>query len=602
MKMFFVIIFLLLLNRTAGQETKEYQMEEVVVTASRIPISFSKLMRSVFVFDSLDIKKLPVTNIQDLLRYVGGVDLRTRGVEGVQSDVGIRGGTFEQTLIMIDGVKIIDPQTGHHNLNLPLSLDNIERIEVLRGQGSRMFGANAFSGAINFITKKSTKPLLSISALGGQNALFETNFYGSYPIGITGNSLSFSRKKSDGYRHNTAFEITNFSAAQNIFLEEGTVNCFFGYIDKKFGANSFYSDRFPNQWEHTTTKIFKASAELGKNPYSFSPKIFWRRGDDDFRLDNTRPDWYRNLHKTTSYGAELQTFIQSSFGAISVGAEIIQVNITSTNLGKHRRTMGGFFGEIIVEPTANFTSSIGYFAYKYSNIGWKFWPGLDIGYQFSPAIRLFASYGKAFRIPTFTELYYRDPRNIGNPNLAYEKTSNFELGFVWSKGFLETNASVFFKNGKNLIDWIRLSRQEPWRAENVSSVRTIGTEFTSTFYPQILNSSLPFKKISVAYAYLSSDRKTGIYESKYVLDHLRHQLLIHLTHHLPFNAEQNWSFRFRDRENYGSYFIVDVQISARVENVDFFLRATNLFNHPYTDIFGVPQPGRWLSAGIKFSV
>ncbi|MEW6701979.1 MAG: TonB-dependent receptor plug domain-containing protein, partial [Bacteroidota bacterium] len=240
-KFFSIIILLLLLTELAAQQTKEYKIDEVVVTASRIPMNYSKLLRTVSVINSFDIKKLPVNNIQDLLQHVGAVDLRARGVEGVQADAGIRGGTFEQTLILIDGVKIIDPQTGHNNLNLPISLDNVERIEVLKGEGSRMFGANAFSGAVNIITKKSKAPLLSFSALGGQNALFETNLFGTYPIGFTGNNFYFSKKKSDGYRYNTGFEITNFSAGQNIFLEEGIINFLFGYTDKKFGAYNFYS-------------------------------------------------------------------------------------------------------------------------------------------------------------------------------------------------------------------------------------------------------------------------------------------------------------------------------------------------------------------------
>lgn len=597
-----IIIFLLLLTKLAAQQTKEYKIDEVVVTASRIPISSSKLLRTVSVINSLDIKKLPVNNIQDLLQHAGAVDLRARGVEGVQADAGIRGGTFEQTLILIDGVKIIDPQTGHHNLNLPISLDNIERIEVLKGEGSRIFGANAFSGAVNIITKKSKDPLLSLSTLGGQNALFETSFYGAYPIGITGNNFFFSKKKSDGYRYNTGFEIINFSAGQNIFLEEGIVNFLFGYTDKKFGANSFYSDRFPNQWERTTTKIFNASAEFGRNNFSFSPKIFWRRNNDDYKLDNTRPDWYRNIHKTNTYGAEIQSSFKSNLGAASIGAEINQENISSTNLGNRTRTKGGFFGELLIEPAENLTSSIGFFAYNYSNIGWKLWPGFDIGYQFSQTVRVFASYGKAFRIPTFTELYYTSPANMGNPNLEYEETTNFELGLALSKSFLQTNASVFIKDGKNLIDWVRLSKQEPWKVENVTEVKTIGTELTFTFYPQTLNSALPFKKIEVGYTYLSVGRKTGAYESKYLLDNLRNQLLIHITHNLPFNAEQNWSFRFKERENYESYFIIDVQIAYRIENFDLFLRAANLFNKSYTDISGIPQPGRWVSAGLKYLI
>lgn len=240
-------------------QEKEFKLDEVVVTAGRIPISFSNLGRSVIVLNAEEIKSLPVSNITGLLRYINSIDLKMRGFEGVQSDAGIRGGTFEQTLILVDGVKLSDPQTGHHNLNIPVSLENIERIEVLKGQGSRIFGANAFSGAVNIITKKSKKSLLSILAQGGEHNLYNLDVATFYPIFSIGNSISFSKKKSNGYTHNTNFDITQFSFNQNYTIAENNIALFFGYIDKKFGANNFYSDRFPNQWPDNLFPEFENS-------------------------------------------------------------------------------------------------------------------------------------------------------------------------------------------------------------------------------------------------------------------------------------------------------------------------------------------------------
>ncbi len=600
-KLYFAFHFFFAFNIFIFSQGTEYKLEEVVVTASKTPVSFAHLARAVLVINSDEIKSLPVNNIQDVLKYSGSVDLRTRGIEGIQGDAAIRGGSFEQTLILINGVKISDPQTGHHNLNIPLLLGNVERIEILKGQGSRIFGPNAFGGAVNFITKKGNESLLSISALGGERSLYETSFSASYPFGILGNTFTFSKKKSDGYRYNTQFDITNFSLNQSISFGKQVTNLFFGYVDKKFGANSFYSNLFPDQWERTTTKIFTASSDIELASLIVSPKLFWRRNDDDYRLDNRRPDWYRNITKSYSYGAELLSTINTSAGTASISAEIANEDLASSNLGSHQRTKGGVSGEFSFNLFEKLFVSTGFFVYNYSSIGWRFWPGIDVAFQLSDNSKIFASTGKAFRLPTFTELYYVSPANIGNPNLKYEEVINYELGFSFSQKFFDTNVNVFLNDGKNLIDWVRSSVQEPWKVENVSNLKTIGVEFGFTFYPEKIFSESPFRKVGLQYTYLSSDRKTGNYQSKYLLDYLRHQLLFSLSHSLPFGIQQNWILRFKDRESFRSYFIIDTQLTSRVENFNFFIRANNLFNKTYLDIAGIPMPGRWISVGLEFT-
>lgn len=596
-----IVIFIFYGIITFSQE-KEYKLDEVVVTANRTPITFSNLSRMVTVLTYNDIKNLPVNNVQDLLQYINAVDLKVRGTEGVQADAGIRGGTFEQTLILIDGIKVSDPQTGHHNLNLPITLDNIERIEVLKGQGSRIFGPNAFAGAVNIITKKTKGKALSISAAGGEHNLYDLNLYSSYPILNTGSNISLSRKKSDGYRDNTNFDITTFSFGQNIWVNNKPINIYFGYIDKKFGAYNFYSDLFPNQWERTITKILNVSAELGDSNLSLTPKAYWRRNNDDYILDKTRPDWYHNIHKTNSYGLEIQSSLKSSIGTTSLGAEVNKDEIISTNLGNHIRTKGGFFVEHLYDKLENITVSAGFYIYNYSNIGWKFWPGIDASYKLTPASKIFASYGKAFRIPTFTELYYKSPANMGNPNLKHEETTNYEIGFsTFHKNYM-TEISLFYKNGSNIIDWGRISKEEPWRVENIANVKTFGTELNFQVFLKQIYSKLLLNKVELNYTYLTMNRTTGKYESKYLLDHLKHQLLININHDLPLKMNLSWFFRFEERINFDSYLIVDLQLNYNLKKFNFFMRTTNLFNKSYFDFAGLPLPGRWITAGIKYNI
>ena len=578
-----------------------HEMNEVVVSAARVPLTFSDLARTVIVLDQSTISAMSTDNIQDLLKYVGGVDLKLRGVEGVQGDISIRGGTSEQTLILIDGIKLSDPQTSHHNLNLPVTLENIERIEILKGHGSRIYGPNAFSGAVNIITKKERLPSLGISMLGGEHNLFETNFSASYPVGITNNTVSVSKKKSDGYTFNTAFDITNFFLQQSTELGGNNINVMFGYDDKKFGANSFYSNLFPNQWEHTTTKLLAGTADLQAGILILSPKVYWRRNDDDFFLDHNRPDWNRNIHQTNSYGGEIQSSVKSSIGTTTFGGEFAEDEIASTNIGDHTRTKGGFFAEQVIEPLKNFSSSFGIFAYNYSGIGWKFWPSIDAAYHLSDQAKIYGSIGRAFRMPTFTDLYYVSPANIGNPNLIYEETTNYELGFSFLESFIDAGMSVFLNDGHNLIDWVRNTDSAPWTVQNVANVKTYGVELNTTVDLRKLLENPILRTVGVSYTYLTANRQTGNYQSKYLLDHLNHQLIVNLTNTLPLGILQSWSFRYEDRQNYQSHFLLDTQLTKHFSDFELLFRANNLFNKTYSDFPGVLLPGRWLSVGLKYS-
>jgi vitamin B12 transporter len=600
-KLFPVFIFLLLPGVFYAQDITEYKLNEIVTSASRIPVEFSNLSRSVVLISPREIQSAPVNSIQDLLKYAPGVDLRTRGVDGVQSDIGIRGGSFEETLVLIDGIKISDAQTGHHNLNLPLPLNSIEKIEILKGQGARIYGANTFSGAVNFITRKEKQFSFDAQITGGGNGLYGASIYNSNSFGAFNSNISFSKDKSDGYRANTAFDIINFFYNSSLSFPDGSINLIAGYNDKKFGANNFYSDKYPNQWEHTTTRIAALTGNWELGTLALTPKVFWRRNDDDYILDNTRPGWYRNLHKTNSFSVELQTSFSTSLGSTSLGTEITYDKIESTNLGNHNRTKGGLFAEQAFSPLSNINISTGFFLYNYSGSGWKLWPGFDISYLINSNIKIFASAGKAFRIPTFTELYYKSPANMGSSGLVIEETVNYEIGASYFAGTVQLNGSLFYKEGKNIIDWVRASADDIWTVRNETRLNTLGFEAGILLLTKKIAGNIPVSNISVNYTYLSMDRNTSRYESRYALDHLRHQLIISVGNELFYDITQSWLLRYEERENFEDHFIVDSQISKTFGYITIVIKAANLFNQSYLDLGGIPLPGRWISASVKFS-
>ncbi|MHB8336582.1 MAG: TonB-dependent receptor plug domain-containing protein [Ignavibacteriaceae bacterium] len=582
-----------------SQNLPQYNLNDVIVTASRVPLTFSDLTRDVVVIDKEEIKKLPVSSVQELLQYVLGLGLEQRGIDGVQSDVTIRGGNSEETLIMIDGVSINDPQTGHHNLNLPVPLQDVQKIEILEGPGSSIYGANAFSGVINIITKKGNDKSLSLGAEGGENGYYKGSIYMAYPFGIINNHFAVSKKKSDGYIHNTDFDITNFSYGVSLNTKAGMMNLFFGYDDKKYGANSFYSVLFPNQWEHTTTKLLSLTGDIGTSNFILSPKIYWRRNDDSYLLDYTNPPFYHNIHQTNIYGAELQASIISGIGTTSFGGDYNSDNIKSNNLGDHSRERKGFFAEQTFSSIQDLTIIANGFAYDYPTIGWKFWPDLDLGYNVTKNFRVFGTIGRAFRIPSYTELYYTSPTSMGNPNLVYEETTDYEVGMNFNHPLYSAKISLFRKEGKNLIDWVRENNNQPWTATNIATLNTNGIELSFMLQTDKLIHDFPVNQINISYSYLNSGKNTMQFQSQYLLDYLRHQLIISVDNTWWYGIRQNWEVRYDDRVNFEDYFLVDTQISKEFDQFEVFVKATNLFNKPYSEISGIPLPGRWVTAGVQ---
>jgi vitamin B12 transporter len=601
-KFLFIFSLLTCLSISIFSQEKEYQLNEVVVTAERTPIYFSDLNRDVKIIGPDEIKNLPVNSIQDVLQFVNGVDLQSRGISDVQADVSIRGGNYNETLVLIDGVKVNDPQTGHHDLNLPISLDNVERIEILKGPGSKIYGPDAFSGIINIITKKGSEEDLSLDLTGGQNSYYKGGLYFALPVGSLNNHFSFYKEKSDGYRYNTAFDIINFSYNSAINFNSGSLNLLYGYNNKKFGANGFYAAEYKNQWEHTSTHFLNFGGDFNFDNLTITPKLYWRRNNDDYQLDFTDPSYYENNHHTDVFGTEVQASLKSDIGTSSIGGEYSQDQIKSNNLGDHKRDKKGVFLEQDFSSIGNFNFVAGAFLYNYAGLGWKFWPGIDLGYQINSSLRLFGSVGEAFRIPTYTELYYSSPIQHGNPNLNSEETRHYEVGLRYLRSAYNISFSIFRKEGKNLIDWVKDSTSQPWAAENISKINTDGFEVSFGINPKMIIEDLPFTQFSIGYTYLDEDKNSPYLLSVYLLNYLRHQLNISLVNNWWFDIKESWNINYEDRVNYGDYFLIDTQISRKIGYVNLYIKATNLLNKSYEQISGVPMPGRWIYTGIKLTL
>lgn len=597
-----IIIIFMTINTLFAQDSLKHKLSEIVVTSLHRPTLLLDVNKNIEIFPLQKIESAPINSVNEFLNYSNSVELNSRGTNGVQSDIGIRGGNFEQTLIMLDGIKIIDPQTGHHNLNLPITLLNIEQIEVVKGNSSNRNGANAFSGMVNFRTKRNKFNSLSTFFEAGDFGFYSSSAFASYNLGNVSNNFAIEKNHSNGYRTNTEFDITNISYGATFSTSKSVFDVFVGFNDKSFGANSFYTTTFPLQFEKTKTTFAKISAEFGDNNLNYSTKIYWRNNEDEFLLDKNNPQFYKNNHFTNIFGAEADLFLISNFGKSSFGGEFVYDKIESSNLSNHNRNRFGIFIEHNFPKYENLSLGLSGFAYNYSTIGFKFWPGIELGYSASKNVNLFANFSRGFRIPTYTELFYKSPTVMGNSTLTYEETTNYEVGIKYYNPIFTFSSTVFYKIGTNLIDYIQVNPQTAWTATNIAKLNTSGIELNMDFdLSQILSQNL-INKIELKYSFLNSDYRQEKYESRYLLKYLKHQGIIVINHNLFLNITTNWFFRVEDRYNSESSFITDLQISKSLNNFEFFVKSSNLFNVSYSDFVGIPLPGRWVSGGIKLSL
>ncbi len=605
MYLFYCIIILSVLSDILfGQQLPNYSIDEVKITAHRTASVYNETVRGVVVIDKSQIAALPVQSVQDLLEYVAGLDIQTRGPMGVQGDISLRGSTFEQVQVLINGIKLNDPQTGHHNLNIPIQPQDIERIEILKGGAARTFGQNAFAGSINIITRIPEKREYSATLLAGDYGYYEGAFSISDDEPVSGSPfISFSQRGANGYKRNTDFSITNFFY-QGKFGKRGQSKIMGGYNGRHFGANGFYSARFPTQWEKTETFFagYNGDYNLSKS-WKLVSRLYWRQHYDNFLLKREDPSFYNNKHRSNVLGAEIGvSYFSKKCGTISFGAELRREMLKSNNLGIRERDFVGFYAEQFFQ-SGRFTITPGLYANYFSDYDWQFFPGLDIGIKISQNIRGYASVGRSFRIPSYTDLYYRDPVNIGNPNLKPDQAWNYEVGLrLNAKGVIVEGAG-FRRQGINLIDWLRqpidsLNSNTTWRAENIGSIITQGTEVTLVLLPTIWAGIGNFflNKLQFSYAYLDQERVKG--EQRYAQTFLRHQLI--LSGMFRITSKLQWSLiaKHEVRRITGEVFLLDSKIQWNEKYFSVFLEGTNLLERVYTDGTGLLMPSRWIRGGV----
>ncbi len=586
----------------AGEEPV-YTAPTVLVSASRIidPVDFASAGRRTLVLDREEIRRLASRTISDLLAALPGVDARVRGPHGVQTDLEMGGATFSQVLLLVDGMRVNDPQTGHHTLNLPLSPEDLDRVEILYGPGSSVHGPDAFGGVINLVTRQQPVRRIDVSSRWG-NSLDDS---GVEAVGGDASlrygwrreqaSLWFSagKSRSDGYRAGTSFDADRFYLSGSVPTAGGELRLQGGAERKDFGANDFYAPYASG--ERTRTWLFQArfsrSSAAGRKILT---RIYYRRHRDRFALIDANPEFYLNRHLNQLGGIEAYgTVAAGRWGQVIAGGEAARETIDSNNLGEHDQNRGAFFAEY-GGGLGRWRLSAGIRTDRHERFGWEASPSIGVTHQWKET-DWFASVGRSYRAPSFTDLYYSDPVNKGNADLGAERAWSYEGGVrLPSLRGVRAQVAGFARYERSVVDFVRPVPEadddpEPWKARNLGEMRTAGVELR-------IGRAWDVARLDAAYTLVDKQQTLGSgLQSKYVFTHPRHLFSLRLDHQLPAGLHLGWQVGAKEREFLEDFAVIDLVLSRSFAYGRSLLRVSNLTDERYQAVRGVPQPGRWVS-------
>lgn len=586
-----------------SQNKKEEQaLDSIVIKSTRIDLPFKENSRTINVITSTVIKNSAATNVADLLQQVAGVDIRRRGTAGSQADLYIRGGGFDQTLLLIDGIKMDDSQTGHHTMNAALPIEVIERIEVIKGPAARVFGQNAFTGAINIVTKKKLSNTVSANIEAGSFGQLNGSVTAGKEFENSSIIAHVGILTSDGYRHNSDYENKNYLLKGIFNKKQQPIEVIATFFDKKFGANGFYaSANATEQYEETQSSLLGASTTFRTEKFKITPRVYWKRGQDEYVYIRDNPSVYRNLHITNKVGVETNASYTSDLGITGFGVDISRVFINSNNLGNRNRTMANLFlehrfkladGQIDITPGVAVT--------YFSDFKFHAFPGLDIGFKLSDNLKAYGNLGVTYRIPTYTDLYYNDRSTIGNPNLKPEEAFAQEIGLKYNSERFTASVAIFNRDADNLIDFIRPDTEPDTKyvATNIAKVNTKGFEFNADYRFKLnkFNQTLSF-----GYNFLDDDILDQNKDlSRYSLNTLKHQFITRFTSKLFKNVRQNIIYKHAERTVGTSYNVWDASIIVDFNKFSFTATANNIFNADYIETGYVPMPPSNVLFGLRY--
>ena len=562
----------------------------IVVTGTFAPLPLSEASRAVVSINTRE-DELLYNAFPDYLQLDPSIDLRQRGGDGIQADLSIRGSSFGQSLVLLNGLRINDAQTGHHNLDIPLPLETISSVEVLHGVGSTLYGADAMGGAVNFITARPARSELRARLGLGNFGFNQQRLVGSYLGDKWSEQLSASRDFSTGFRPDRDYRSSSISSDTWVKSSLGDTHILAAGSDRPFGADQFYGN-FPS-WERTKSWFASLSQDLGSET---NMTFGYRRHSDEFILVRDDPSLYENNHVSQSWQAALRRSSPLSNDLrLAYGADAQGDVIDSTSLGHHSRNRGAAYLNADLQLLHRVFLSLAAREELFSGGRTEFSPSASGSVWLGKGLKLRASASRGFRLPTYTDLYYRDPANIGNPLLKPESAWSFEAGPEWNLGTrTSVELTAFHRSERNDIDYVRSSDSAPWQAANIDNLAFTGVEAA-------LHISLPrTQRLDLAYTALHGSQESlpGL-TSKYVFEYPSN------------NAVFSWTGQIKDQVGFRTrvgvvqrvgrdpYPLWDMAFCRTVGRVRPYLQLSNLSNTEFQEIPGVDMPGRSIIGGVE---
>ena len=615
--LFVILIFQSLTIPTIAQDNKEeIELDQVeLISSPRIEISNTDNSISILTISNEEIQKSTATSISELLQQVAGLDIRRRGAEGMQADLYIRGGSFDQTLLLIDGIKVEDPQTGHHTMNMTIPLGVIEKIEIIKGSASRIYGQNAFTGAVNIVTKNNIKNDTSVEIGGGSFDQKRGSLTIQKELKNSDILFNYNRKESEGYRYNTDYKNDEFFMKSNFKIKDQKISAIGVFNERKFGANGFYASPLAiDQYEETQASLVGFSTTYKKNDFTIKPKLYWKRNQDMYVYLRQDPSVYRNLHISNKVGVELNGSKLNSLGNLGLGFDLSKVSLSSNNLGQKNRTMLNMFIEQQLKfnnDKIDFTPgvAISYFSDVLTNLNYKdnffnnlfFYPGVDFGYRFNGNMKLYSNVGYTYRIPTYTDLFYSSPTTLGNENLKLEKALTKEIGLKYLKNNFNLNLSVYRRDASDIIDYVRNSESEPWQANNIREIITDGFELNIGY--KFYLGAFRTQKITIGYSNINDELlETNFAFSRYALNSLKNQITANYMFEINDKIDSTIAFKNAERSNEEKYTVIDFRTSYKLNKFNLSVILNNILDREYSETNLVPMPGFNSLIEINYSI
>ncbi|MBO9617305.1 MAG: TonB-dependent receptor [Dyadobacter sp.] len=625
---------------------QEISLDPVTVTSSLVEKRASQTGRNIAVIKGEYFQQLPVHSIDDLLRYMPGVEIQARGPQGSQSDIVLRGGTFQQVLVILDGIRLNDPNTGHFNSYIPISPAEIERIEVLKGASSALYGSDAVGGVIHVISKTFAarlnnaednsvqKTQVNGGVSAGEYGLFNANvgaFVQRNKLAISGGFLSnnasgVQQRGIKGYFHNNTASLSlSYAISPNWNLAVRS-----SYDHRDFAAQNFYTV-LKSDTASEKVKMSWNQVRLGyqKNKTAFSVDGGFKSVQDTYLFN---PHSIANSSKSKLWQglATLQQGLTSSTNLIA-GVNFQQRNIKSNDRGNHTLNQLAPFVSVVQNIGEDFTVTPSVRMDWRESIGTEVSPQINLSYK-KAGWQLRASAGKTIRDADFTERFNNYAKklvtggSVGNPDLKAERSFSYEAGADWfltssPAAQLKVSGTFFQRRQKDLIDYVTTPYAQMPRKDNLSPTGTFGlalniAEVNTTGFELDIQSANTISEhqkllLNAGLTWLNSDNKSQI-QSFYLSSHAKFLANFSGIYQIDgFSLSVNGLYKKRaEREASAieaaiskNYFILNVKVEYAFlkRQLGIFVQADNAFDKQYSDILGSVMPGRWIMGGVRFS-